>query len=43
MKDQKNLGLPEHIFMLFHSIFMFYLKKNKLVGFSIDSYSADDE
>jgi hypothetical protein len=43
MKDQKNLGLPEHILSLFDAIFMFNLEKASFVGFSFDSYSTDDE
>jgi hypothetical protein len=44
MKDQKNLGLPEHIFIAFWSHFhVLICKKTSFVGFSFDSYSADDE
>jgi hypothetical protein len=43
MKDQKNLGLPEHIFIAFLCHFHGLICKSSFVGFSFDSYSADDE
>jgi hypothetical protein len=44
MKDQKNLGLPEHIFIAFRCHFdVLICKKASFVSFSFDSYSVDDE
>jgi hypothetical protein len=43
MKDQKNLGLPEHIFNAFLCHFHAFILKTSFAGFSFDIYSADDE
>jgi hypothetical protein len=42
--DLKNLGLPEHIFRYFRVSFHdLLLKKSDRSGFSLSSYSANDE
>jgi hypothetical protein len=41
--DLKNLGLPEHIYRYFRVSFHDLLKKSGRSGFSLSSYSANDE